>query len=211
MDDGTTLLLDLPGLAVAEVVLEEGGGRVVHVVTADESASACPSCGVFSTSTKERRCTQPRDIPYGDKPVRLIWHKRRWRCRERLCKRVTFTECLPEVPSRARVTSRCRRIAAARVGDLCLSVAEVADEYGLSWPTVQRAVVDYAKKVLGEPAPVTVLGIDETRRGRPRWEQDDVTKKWKLIDRWQTGFVDIAGDQGLLGQCLGRKASDVSA
>lgn len=116
---------------------------------------------------------------------------------------MTFTECLPEVPSRARVTSRCRRIAAARVGDLCLSVAEVADEYGLSWPTVQRAVVDYAKKVLGEPAPVTVLRIDETRRGRPRWEQDDVTKKWKLIDRWQTGFVDIAGDQGLLGQCLG--------
>lgn len=53
MDDGTTLLLDLPGLAVAEVVLVEGGGRVVHVVTADESASACPSCGVFSTSTKE--------------------------------------------------------------------------------------------------------------------------------------------------------------
>lgn len=211
MDDGTTLLLDLPGLAVAEVVLEEDGGRVVHVVTADESASACPSCGVFSTSTKELRCTRPVDIPYGDRPVRLVWHKRRWRCRERLCERVTFTESVAEVPSRARVTSRCRRIAAARVGDLCLSVAEVAGEYGLSWPTVQRAVVDYAMKVLLEPAPVTVLGIDETRRGRPRWEQDDVTKKWKLIDRWQTGFVDIAGDQGLLGQCLGRKASDVSA
>ncbi len=210
MENGTTLLLDLPGLAVAEVVRAEDGGRVVHLVTADESASACPSCGVFSTSPKERRCTRPRDIAYGDKPVRLIWHKRRWRCRELLCGRATFTESIPEVPARSRVTSRCRRIVAARVGDLCLSVAEVADEYGLAWPTVHRAVVDYASKVLLEPAPVAVLGIDETRRGRARWEQNPDTKKWRLVDRWQTGFVDIDGDQGLLGQCLGRRAADVS-
>ena len=211
MENATSLLLDLPGLSVVEVVLEADGGRVVHVVTADESASACPSCGVFSTSPKERRCTRPRDIPYGDRPVRLVWRKRRWRCREPLCARATFTESLPQVPARARVTTRCRRIVAARVGDLALSVAEVGAEYGLSWPTVHKAVVDYAEEVLVEPAPVVVLGIDETRRGRPRWEQDPDTGKWRLVDRWQTGFVDLDGGQGLLGQCLGRKASDVSA
>ena len=38
-------LLDLGGLAVDRVELGTFGGRVVHLVTADETASACPSCG----------------------------------------------------------------------------------------------------------------------------------------------------------------------
>src|SRR5665647_3578046 len=38
-------LLDLEGLAVREVARDVFGGRVVHVVTADPAASACPSCG----------------------------------------------------------------------------------------------------------------------------------------------------------------------
>ncbi len=43
-------LLGLEGLAVTEVEVEEcSGARVVHVLTADELAAACPSCGVFST------------------------------------------------------------------------------------------------------------------------------------------------------------------
>ena len=41
-------LLDLDGLAVERVESDAFGGRVVHVVTADETASACPGCGVFS-------------------------------------------------------------------------------------------------------------------------------------------------------------------
>ncbi|MGL5827404.1 MAG: transposase family protein [Nocardioides sp.] len=61
------------------------GDRVVEVVTDDESASGCPQCGVVSTSVKERVCTRPRDLPYGESPVRLVWRKTRWRCRERAC------------------------------------------------------------------------------------------------------------------------------
>ena len=38
-------LLDLDGLAVDRVESDAFGGRVVHVVTADETASACPSFG----------------------------------------------------------------------------------------------------------------------------------------------------------------------
>lgn len=36
-------LLDLGGLAVDRVELGSFGGRVVHLVTADPTASACPS------------------------------------------------------------------------------------------------------------------------------------------------------------------------
>ena len=64
-----TLLLGIEGLAVRQVELIEDGARVVHVATADESASACPSCGVFSTSIKGRAITHPRDVPYGEAPI----------------------------------------------------------------------------------------------------------------------------------------------
>ena len=47
-------LLDLGGLAVDRVASDAFGGRVVHVVTADETASACPSCGVLSGTLKGR-------------------------------------------------------------------------------------------------------------------------------------------------------------
>ena len=40
-----SFLLGMDGLAVDRVELDAFGGRVVDVVTADETASACPSCG----------------------------------------------------------------------------------------------------------------------------------------------------------------------
>ncbi|MER7960197.1 transposase, partial [Streptomyces sp. NPDC096030] len=59
---------------------------------------------------------------------------------------------------------------------------------------------------------VEVLGIGETRRGRPRWKQDPATGKWQLTrDRWHTGFVDALGTGGRLGQAEGRSAADVLA
>lgn len=82
---GATLLLGIEGLTVASVSVDTDGGRVVEVVTDDESAAGCPQCGVLSTSVKERVVTRPRDIPYGAVPVALVWHKTRWRCREEGC------------------------------------------------------------------------------------------------------------------------------
>jgi transposase len=82
----------------------------------------------------------------------------------------------------------------------------------MSWPTAHAALVRYAAQVLpAEPEQVTVLGIDETRRGTPKWEQDTETGKWELVaDRWHIGFVDIAGGQGLLGQVEGRNSTAVA-
>jgi transposase len=57
--------LNLGGLAVDRVESDAFGGRVVHLVTADDGASACPSCGVFSVSVKALVCTQTHDVPYG--------------------------------------------------------------------------------------------------------------------------------------------------
>ena len=202
-------LLDLGGLAVDRVASDAFGGRVVHVVTADEIASACPSCGVLSVCLKGRVCTRPRDIPYGTGGLRLIWHKARWRCKERLCPRASFTESLPEVRARSRLTTRLRVELGCAVAEQGRVVSESAAHFGVDWSIVHDAFVEHVRVPLAAPLPpVKVLGIDETRRGKPVWAQDPDTQRWVLVaDRWHTGFVDAAGTGGLLAQVEGRTSA----
>ena len=70
-----TLLLDLDGLAVTVVERSAAGTRLVKVATADETASACPTCGVLSTRVKEYVCTRPRDLPQGRTRMELVWRQ----------------------------------------------------------------------------------------------------------------------------------------
>jgi len=202
-------LLDLGGLAVDRIESDTFGGRVVHLVTADECASACPSCGVFSVSVKGLVCTRPRDIPYGTRVLRLIWHKRRWRCKERLCARSSFTESLPAVRKGSRLTTRLRTELGHAIAEQGRTVAESAAHYGVDWAIVHTAFAAHVRAPLAAPLPpVSVLGIDETRRGKPIWAQDPETRRWVLAcDRWHTGFVDAAGTGGLLAQVEGRTSA----
>ncbi len=209
MSNGTSLLLGLQGVTVDRVVLRVDGTREVHVSTSDLAAAGCPSCGELSTSPKQWVSTRPRDLPYGEAPLVVVWRKRRWRCQSAGCPVGSFTESIPEVPARARVTGRVRRAIGAAVGDANRAVSEVAGAFGVSWPTAHAAVIDAAAAALHEAQPTTVLGVDETRRGKPRWEPDPVTGRWTRIDRWDTGFVDLAGVQGLLGQATGRTKATV--
>jgi hypothetical protein len=72
---------------------------------------------------------------------------------------------------------------------------------------------------LVEPEPTTVLGMNETRFGRPRWLPDghhdgpgeDGRIRRRRTDPWETGFVDITGSQALLGQVDGRTSAAVQA
>ena len=57
------MLFGLRGVRVERVEEGADGTRVVHVVTDDEDAAACPGCGVFSTSVKQRPTTAPKDLP----------------------------------------------------------------------------------------------------------------------------------------------------
>jgi transposase len=158
---------------------------------------------------KEAVTTRPRDIPYGTDGLELVWHKHRWRCRTADCPRQTFTEAIPQVPPRRRTTARLRTAVAHAVA--CnRSVAEVAAAYGIGWTTAQACVDEYTDLVLTEPEPTPVLGVDETRRGKPRWDFDPLSRQWVRTDRWDTGFVDLHGDQGLLGQAEGRTSATVT-
>ena len=139
-------------------------------LTADAGAATCPSCGVVSRSVKERTVTSPKDIPYGENGILVRWCKTRWRCQQASCEVGSFTESIPEVPPRARTTRRLRAQIGSAIGDAARSVSEVAAAHRVSWPTAHRAFIEHAEARLVEPEPVRVLGIDETRRGRPRWE-----------------------------------------
>lgn len=124
----------------------------------------------------------------------------------------TFTEVVGQVPARARLTGRLREHAADLVGHLGVPVSTAAGVCGLSWPSTHQEFVDQVDPVLAAPLrPVRVLGIDETRRGRPRFTRDPDTDTWVVAaDRWHTGFVDISGSQGLLGQVEGRTAEEAA-
>ena len=211
MSDATTNLFGLAGVRVERVERLADGTRVVHVVTADAGAATCPSCGVVSRSVKERTATSPKDIPYGENGILLRWCKTRWRCQQASCEVGSFTESIPEVPPRARTTRRLRAQIGSAIGDAARSVSEVAAAHRVSWPTAHRAFVAHAEELLGEPEPTRVLGIDETRRGKPRWEHCTETGRWVRVDPWDTGFVDLAGSQGLLGQREGRTGATVIA
>ncbi|MFJ9483064.1 ISL3 family transposase [Streptomyces mirabilis] len=213
MVNDTTLLLGLDGVSVVRVEPLADGTRRVHLITADEAARACPSCGVIASRVKGPAVTRPRDLPYGQRRLEFFWHKRRWWCREPKCPRKSFTESIAQIPAGARVTARLREAAGHRVRDAGSTVIQAARDLHLSWPTVMDAFRTSAREVIDAPLPeVKVLGIDETRRGKTKWEQDPDSGKWHLVrDRWHTGFVDALGTGGLLGQVEGRTVADVLA
>ena len=210
MVDGSSLLLDLDGVVVESVQRIGDRTRLVVVRTAPEWVGICPECGERSTRSKGWVATSPRDVQVGpDRPV-LQWRKRKWLCPSAVCDRKVFTEAVPGVPARARVTPRAKASMATEVLDKDRSVAAVASDYRCGWHTVHDHVVAVADTVLAaEPAPVVVLGIDETRRGKAKWETDAATGQRNWVDRWDTGLVDITGDQGLLAQVNGRNSQTV--
>ena len=104
---------------------------------------------------------------------------------------------------------RLRAQIGAAIGDATRSVAEVAAAHGVSWPTAHRAFVDHADAALAEPA--ADAGARHRRdppRKAPVGATTRTTGRWVRVDRWDTGFVDLDGDQGLLGQHEGRTGAD---
>jgi hypothetical protein len=66
---------------------------------------------------------------------------------------------------------RAKQEMAAAVLDGWRSVAEVSAAYGTPGNTCHAAVVEMADPVLAQQlTPIRVLGIDETRCGKPKWE-----------------------------------------
>ena len=183
----------------------------MYAVTNADVVAICPTCQTPSQSPKCWTTTLSRDLDIGARQCVLVWSKRRWYCRCRDCPATSFTETLPQIPARARVTRRLLRSAGQAVCDGGRTVTQSGRDHGLSWPVVQAQFETAAAEVLPETAPATpILGIDEIRRGKARFVTDpDTGQIRQVVDRWLTGFVDLTGADGLLGQVDGRAGTDV--
>ncbi len=206
------MLFGVEGLQVTDAESGPDGTLEVWAVTDHPAARACPDCGTAASRVHETVLARPRDVRRGPDRVQVRWVKRRWKCAEQACGRKTFTEWLLQVPPRCRLTARLREQAAAEIMDRGITPSEAARHAGVSWPVAHDAFAAAADPVLEQaPAPVAHLGIDEHRRGRPRWRIDEQTGEYLLLaDRWHTCFFDLSGDQGLRGQVEGRTADDAA-
>ena len=211
-EDTASALFGVEGLQVAGVEAAPDGGIEVWAVTAWEAARACPDCGTVSDRVHETVVTRPRDVRRAGDAVDLRWVKVRRKCGNRECPRKTFTEQVPALPPRCRITARLRQQAGAEVAERGITPAEAARHAGVSWPVVHDAFAATADPLLEQPiASVARLGIDEHRRGRARFAADPQTGEYILLaDRWHTCFFDLSCQQGLLGQVQGRTADDAA-
>jgi transposase len=208
--DTASALFGMDGVAVTDT--EPGADGRLTVWARITLPAVCPECGIVSEKVHQYAETRPRDVRACGQDVDFCLVKRRMKCTAGDCPRKTFTESVPQVPPRCTITRRLLEHAGAEVADRGITPAEAARDAGISWHSAHGAFGEAADQVLdGQPAPVAHLGIDEHRRGRPRWRTDDLTGETvQLADRWHVCFYDLDGSQGLLGQVEGRTSDDAA-
>jgi transposase len=106
--NGTTRLLRLDGVEAVCVGLDAERNSLIALVTAAGEGQCCPGCGQYSQHPHSWVRTRPRDLPVAGRLTALTWTKRRWRCRNAACDRATFTESVPRISPRARLTGWLR-------------------------------------------------------------------------------------------------------
>jgi transposase len=211
-EDTASALFGVEGLRVVDADVEADGTVTVWALTDHPGAASCPDCGAVSGRVHEYVLTRPRDLRRGLDEITVAWCKRRWKCASQECARKTFTESLPAIPPRCRLTSRLRELLATEVAERGCTVAGAGRWQHVSWPVTHAAFAEHADPVFAQaPGLVAHLGTGEHRRGRPRWRIDEETGEYLLLaDRWHTCFFDLSGNQGLLGQVEGRTADDTA-
>ena len=203
MEENPTRICELiVGLGDVEVLGVDdvpGGPLALHIRT--RARPPCGGCG-GSVWSKGAAVVKLVDLPAFGRPVRLMWHKWRWRCPAASCDVGSFTEVDEQIaPARSALTARAGRWATVAVGRDARPVADVAAELGCDWHTANRAVLAWGEALLAADAArvgaVEALGLDETLFGR--------SGPWRTRS-WCTSIVDVQRGQ-LLDLVPGRDAA----
>ena len=199
--DAATILFNLPDYRVISTTVRR---RPAAGHRRNRRAAGLPSCGVIASRRKERRLQRLRDIPVAG-PVDVLWSKYRWYCEEPACDRLSFFESTPQVPRRARSTSRLRDQLVDAVIRSGRAVSETAAGFAVSWWMVRAAVTEACLLRLPDVDKLSprMLGIDEHRFRSVRYFQDPASKAWTRFEPWMTTIVDLDTGQ-VLGVVDGR-------
>lgn len=202
MSDGTGLaeaLLGLPGFRVLEVF--EGPDEVVVPIESIVDRVFCMRCGVRAEA-HDRMPVEIRDLPCFGRPARLVWIKRRWRCREERCDAKTWTEHSEHIDAQVVITRRAGMEVCRQVGELARPVSGVAAEFGVCWWTGMNAVIEHGTRLVDDPdrvGAVSQLGVDETSFLRANRAHSTV---------YVTGLVDLT-ERIVIDMVKGNAAADL--
>ena len=173
------------GLHVLDVRGDRDG--LVVTVETDPGPVGCRVCGVVAVG-HGRRQVAAADAPCFGRPVRVLWRKRVWRCRESACPAWTWSETHALIAPRAALTSRAVAWATDALAHDDTTVSALARHLRVDWHTLWHAVRAEATARLAEPrrlVGVDTLGVDE-HIWRPRH---------RGAGRAVTAMVDLTRDQ----------------
>ena len=167
--------IGLPELEITEKMTDENND-CTYQATVKTSPSECPECGSTHIVKHKKHDRMVRDLNEYEHRVGIIIHGRRYQCKE--CGN-TFGEELDCVDKSGRLTKRL--IAKIRLECFDKTFKDIADEYGISQPSVKRIFEDYVDELSESFTPYSpqVLGIDEVH----------------LHSQYCSVFVDVLGQK----------------
>lgn len=154
-------LFNADGMHVLEARV--GHRKLVITVETGAEATGCPACGVVPVGHGRRR-VEAADAPCFGMPVLIVWLKRVWRCAERECPQLTWSEEHELIAPRAVLTSRAIGWATDALAHDDTTVSALARHLKVGWHTLWRAVHREASRRTSDPGRTTgvrTLGVDE--------------------------------------------------
>ena len=95
----------MPDVDVSGIDDPGGDGPLRVHVNARLERPSCPGCG-GEVWRKDRNPVVLVDLPVFGRPVRLVWHKQRWKCPDGDCPAGSFTEQASQIALARAVMSR---------------------------------------------------------------------------------------------------------
>ena len=179
------LLVGLGDVTVRSIEDIADGPLVVHIELTINGRPFCHGCGA-QASVKDRAAVMLTDLPAFGRATRLVWHKRRWQCKQPECEVGSWTEQDLAIAHPGHgSTDRAGRWSTWQVGREGRAVSSVADELDCDWHTIMDAVAAYGQALVDHPdrfAEVIAIGLDETQFAR--------IGKWRK-KQWSTSIVDV--------------------
>ncbi len=86
------VMFGVSGVRVLDAEADDRGLQLT--VETDQQVEGCHACGVLAV-LHDRREHVLHDAPFGHRRVLVRWRKRVWRCHEKACPTVTFSETHP--------------------------------------------------------------------------------------------------------------------